>query len=129
MRHVHEGAATERTRRVCRNEIDAIRCHSWSARLTPQSYEAKVVADADNHRILFWDVFPTEDGQAADGVLGQSDFDHVAHNDDDQDGVADAVPSARTLNGAGGFLFLRLAGKRLYVGDFRNNRLLFFLGR
>ena len=86
------------------------------------------VADADNHRILFWDVFPTADGQAADGVLGQSDFNHVAPNDDDQDGFADAGPSARTLNGLGGFLFLCLAGKRLYVGDFRNNRLLCFLG-
>lgn len=27
---------------------EAIRCHSWSAGLTPQRYEAKVVADADN---------------------------------------------------------------------------------
>lgn len=27
---------------------EAIRCHSWSAGLVPESYEAKVVADADN---------------------------------------------------------------------------------
>ena len=90
--------------------------------------EQLFVADADNHRVLIWNVFPTQNGQAADGVLGQSDFSHVAPNDDDQDGVPDATPSARTVNGFGGFLFLSVAGKRLYIGDFRNNRLLAFLG-
>ncbi len=33
-----------------------------------------IVADTGNHRVLIWHGFPTEDGQAADVVLGQPDF-------------------------------------------------------
>ncbi len=83
-----------------------------------------VVADGDNHRVLVWNTFPTASAQGADVVLGQSTFLNTAPNDDDQDLFQDATPSARTLNGGGGFLFAGLAGKRLWVGDFRNNRVL-----
>lgn len=83
-----------------------------------------IVADGDNHRVLLWRTFPSLSAQAADVVLGQSTFGHTAPNDDDQDLVPDATPSARTLNGLGGFLFARVAGPRLWIGDFRNNRVL-----
>jgi hypothetical protein len=33
-----------------------------------------IVADMDNYRILIWNTFPTVNGQAADGVVGQNDF-------------------------------------------------------
>ncbi|MBF0361249.1 MAG: hypothetical protein HQK49_09570, partial [Oligoflexia bacterium] len=33
-----------------------------------------LVVDSENHRVLLWNTFPTTDGQAADVVLGQSDF-------------------------------------------------------
>ncbi len=85
-----------------------------------------IVADGDNHRVLVWDSFPTVSAQPADRVLGQSTFANVAPNDDDQDLMMDATPSARTLNGLGGFLFVGLAGPRLWVGDFRNHRVLRF---
>ena len=85
-----------------------------------------VVADGDNHRLLVWDTFPTTTAASADRVLGQANFVNVAPNDDDQDLMTDATPSARTLNGFGGFLFARLAGSRLWVGDFRNHRVLRF---
>jgi len=83
-----------------------------------------IVADGDNHRVLVWQTFPTTVAQPASVVLGQSSFGLTAPNDDDQDLFPDAVPSARTLNGIGGFLFARLSGPRLWVGDFRNNRVL-----
>jgi hypothetical protein len=88
-----------------------------------------LVADGDNHRILLWDAFPSTMQAPADMVLGQSTFGNVAPNDDNQDLIPDATPSARTCNGLGGFLFARLTGPRLWVGDFRNNRVLRFDSR
>lgn len=90
--------------------------------------EQLIVADGDNHRVLLWHAFPIASGQSADVVLGQSTFGHTAPNDDDQDLIPDATPSARTFNGLGGFLFARLSGPRLWVGDFRNNRVLLHVG-
>ncbi|MDF1700847.1 MAG: hypothetical protein P1V36_06785 [Planctomycetota bacterium] len=90
--------------------------------------EQLLVADADNNRVLVWDAFPLASGQAADRILGQSTFVSVAPNDDDQDLVRGATPSARTLDGTGGFLFAGLFGTRLWVGDFRNHRVLRFDG-
>lgn len=87
-----------------------------------------VVADGGNNRILVWDVFPAANAAPADRVLGQSLFANTAPNDDDQDLQQDATPSARTLNGFGGFLFASLEGRRLWVGDFRNHRMLRFDG-
>lgn len=37
--------------------------------------ERVVVVDADAHRVLIWETFPTSNGQAADIVLGQEDMD------------------------------------------------------
>jgi hypothetical protein len=33
-----------------------------------------IVADRNNHRVLIWDTFPTDDFEAPDHVLGQADF-------------------------------------------------------
>ncbi len=38
------------------------------------------VGDMDNCRIMIWNTWPTSNGQAADGVLGQSDFTSSAPN-------------------------------------------------
>lgn len=64
------------------------------------------VSDSGNQRVLIWNHFPTDNFQAADVVLGQSDFANNVINDDDQDGSEDPVPSARTLRWpVGGFLY------------------------
>ena len=56
------------------------------------------VADGGNHRVLVFDSFPSVNAQAADSVLGQSTFADDTANDDDQDGVQDVNPTARTLS-------------------------------
>lgn len=93
-----------------------------------------IVADTGNHRVLIWNEFPTENGQAADLVLGQSDFDHVAGNDDAQTGtptVCEVIgedngdATARTLCFPSS---VRLIGNRLFVGDTDNHRVLIFEG-
>jgi hypothetical protein len=80
------------------------------------------IADPGNHRVLIWNALPTESTAPADVVLGQSDFQHVAENDDDQDGVADALPTARTLAGVSGVEFVL---DTLALSDIGNNRILF----
>jgi hypothetical protein len=55
------------------------------------------VADSTHNRVLVWNTLPAETGALPDLVLGQGDFAHAAANDDDQDGVENAGPSARTL--------------------------------
>lgn len=79
--------------------------------------------DHDNNRILVWNSFPTSNGEAANRVLGQSDFNHSMQNDLDQDGVADGVASAKGLYEPMG---LALFGEKLIVADSWNNRYLFF---
>ncbi len=59
-------------------------------------------------------------------MLGQGDFTHVRENDDDQDGVSDAAPTARTLSYPTG---VALWGNQLFVTDYRNNRYLIFDGQ
>ncbi len=81
------------------------------------------VADVEYNRILVFTPFPTTNGAAASVVLGQSDFTHRAENDDDQDGVPDGSPSARTIRGPAG---LSVIGSRLFVCDQVNHRILMF---
>ncbi|MDA1194513.1 MAG: hypothetical protein O2894_04955 [Planctomycetota bacterium] len=88
-----------------------------------------LVADAGNHRILVWYLFPETSGALPDAVLGQADFDHRAPNDDDQDGLEDANPSARTFKSKAGILTVRFDGQTLFVGDAGNHRLLVFKPR
>jgi len=53
-----------------------------------------VVADAWNHRILIWHSIPTENGQSADVVLGQPDFES---NQTNVVGIG-KEPTAKSLN-------------------------------
>ncbi len=87
------------------------------------------VADAGNHRVLVFDGLPEADGAPAQDVIGQSGFEFVAPNDDDQDGSEDAVPSARTFKSKDGILTVRVDGRTLFVGDSGNHRLLVFESR
>ena len=84
------------------------------------------VGDCENNRVLVWNTWPTLNGQAADVVLGQSDFTRTAPNDDNQDGTPDATCSARTFFTSGGYLFVHAEPGRLFVGDRRNSRVLVF---
>lgn len=84
------------------------------------------IGDGYNHRVLIWDSMPTENGQPADKVLGQSNFTNNMPNDDAQTGVAGSNPTARTLFSPFG---ISLAGKQLFVSDFDNNRVLIFNGK
>ncbi|MCI0452765.1 MAG: hypothetical protein L0Z51_10315, partial [Candidatus Latescibacteria bacterium] len=81
------------------------------------------VADTFNNRITVFTPFPTTNGAAAVGVLGQSNFTNETRNDANQDGVADANPTARTLWGPTG---LKVIGDRLVVADQSNHRMLIF---
>lgn len=85
-----------------------------------------VIGDAYNHRVLIWDSIPTINGQAADKVLGQSNFTNNTANDDGQTGVAGVNPTARTLSNPFG---VYMVGKQLFVSDFDNNRILIFKGK
>lgn len=81
------------------------------------------VADAGNHRVLEFGSFPIANGASADAVFGQSSFNDVAANDDNQDGDVDDTPSARTLSGPTGSF---VNSGVLYVTDRNNNRVLMF---
>jgi hypothetical protein len=83
------------------------------------------VADCDANRILIWDSLPTENFAPADHVLGQSDFTHITENDDDQNDIADATSTARTLYCPWG---LYLHENKLIVPEWYNNRVLIFEG-
>lgn len=83
------------------------------------------VAEQGNNRVLVFSPFPTASNPAATAVLGQNSFTNVAANDDDQNGVADATPTARTLNAPQG---VTVVGPRLYVADTANHRVLVFRG-
>ncbi len=72
--------------------------------------------------MLIWNSFPTTNFQPADLVLGQSDFTHNQYNDDNQDGVADATPTARTLFDP--YVGVWSNGRQLFVTDSSNNRVL-----
>jgi hypothetical protein len=80
-----------------------------------------IVADLNNNRVLIWNSVPTEDDTPADIVLGQSDFTSCMRNDDDQDGVQDATPSARTMWRP---TAVWSDGERLAVTDGTNSRML-----
>jgi hypothetical protein len=67
--------------------------------------------DLNNHRLLIWNTFPTQNGQAADLVLGQPDF---------ISGSA-LPPTAQTILSA---FKIWSDGKRLAVSDNGNTRIL-----
>ncbi len=75
-----------------------------------------VVADRFNNRVLIWNTFPTQNGAAADVVLGASDF-----------GMSPTIvpPTASSFRNPFGVTF---SGNRLYVADETNNRVLVWNG-
>ena len=80
------------------------------------------VADTRFHRVLIFD-FPTANGAAAKGLLGQSNFFLTGANDPDQDAVRGPAPSGRTFQYPNG---LTINDDKLIVIDGGNHRLLVF---
>jgi len=78
-----------------------------------------MVADAWNHRVLIWHSLPTNNGQAADVVLGQPNFNS---NQPNVAGIG-KDPTAKTLNWPYGVFS---DGKSLWIADTGNRRILFF---
>lgn len=81
--------------------------------------EKLIVADAWNHRVLIWNSLPTENGQAADVVLGQPNFESNLPN---VVGIGNN-PSSQTLNWPYGVFS---DGYSLWVADTGNRRVLFY---
>ena len=81
--------------------------------------EKLIVADAWNHRVLIWHKMPTKDGQPADVVIGQPDFES---NEPNIKGISHP-PSAQSLNWCYGVFS---DGKQLWVADTGNRRVLYF---
>ncbi len=86
-----------------------------------------LVADSGNNRVLEFDAFPIANNALAVDVYGQDrdNFSARLPNDDDQDGVTDDTPSARTLSSATG---VSVFANVLYVVDRNNHRVLAFPG-
>jgi hypothetical protein len=78
------------------------------------------IADTDNNRILLWDHLPTVNGQNADRVLGQPDFNTVTPNTGTPNVL---IPAANTLRGPEG-VWIDPQNGRLFVADTMNNRVL-----
>jgi len=78
-----------------------------------------IVADAWNHRIIIWHYWRTQDGQAADVVLGQPDF---QSNQPNVKGVGQS-PTAQTLYWPYG---VYSDGQRLWIADTGNRRVLYY---
>lgn len=78
-----------------------------------------IVADAWNHRVLIWHQWPQKNGQAADVVIGQPDFEH---NQPNVAGIG-ASPNAQSLYWPYGVCS---DGQSLWVADTGNRRVLFF---
>ncbi|MEL6926791.1 MAG: hypothetical protein AAFO94_22310, partial [Bacteroidota bacterium] len=78
-----------------------------------------IVADAWNHRVLIWSQLPTTDGQPADIVIGQPDFES---NDPNVKGISHN-PTAQSLNWPYGVFS---DGVQLWIADTGNRRVLYF---
>lgn len=78
-----------------------------------------IVADAWNHRVLIWQNIPTKDGQPADIVIGQPDFES---NQPNVEGISHA-PTAQSLNWPYGVFS---NGKELWIADTGNRRVLYY---
>jgi hypothetical protein len=77
---------------------------------------AVAVADTDNNRVLIWLSLPSVNGQPADVVVGQPDFNTVAAN-----GGQGIRPTNSTLRGPQG---VWIQNGRLFVADTGNDRIL-----
>lgn len=82
------------------------------------------VSDTNNHRVLLWNDWPSQQhGQAADVVIGQRDFFLGTHDDADGNREADESPTAQTMDAPYGLTFFQ---DKLLVVDENNFRLLIF---
>jgi len=82
------------------------------------------IADYSASRVLVYNAFPTMNGAAASHVLGQSHVFATTPNDDNQNDVQDATPSARTLDRPEG---VWMGEGVLLVSDPGNRRFLLFV--
>lgn len=69
-----------------------------------------LVADSGNNRVLYWTLFPQDSSEAADFVLGQTDFDRSAAG---TSSASFRVPSGVSSDGT-----------RIYIADSGNNGIL-----
>jgi hypothetical protein len=76
------------------------------------------VADTQNHRVLMWNSIPTQNGQNADMVLGQENFNAFVQPDLTQLRVS--ATAASMLNPTS----VTSDGQRLYVTDLGHNRVM-----
>lgn len=81
------------------------------------------VTDWINNRVLVWNQFPTKDGDLPDTVIGQRNFDRVGVNGAARENSSAGAPKAYTLYHPQG---VSIYGKRLWVADSDNNRVLLF---
>ncbi len=81
--------------------------------------EKLIVADAWNHRVLVWHNLPTQNGQKADVVIGQPDFES---NEPNVIGIGND-PTSQTLNWPYGVFS---DGRSLWIADTGNRRILFY---
>ncbi|MBI4358775.1 MAG: hypothetical protein HY584_05690, partial [Candidatus Omnitrophica bacterium] len=72
-----------------------------------------IIAESGNNRVMIWNQMPKSNAQPADVVLGQPDFASATANNGGR--------SERTLSSPRGVF---TDGRRLYVADFSNNRVL-----
>lgn len=78
-----------------------------------------IVADAWNHRVLIWNELPTQNGQPADVVIGQVDFNG---NEPNVKGIGHP-PSAQSLHWPYGVFS---DGQQLWIADTGNRRVLYY---
>lgn len=74
-----------------------------------------IVVDQDNHRVLIWNSHPTQNGQAADFVLGQADF---TQNSMNQGLGTSSSTGLYTPSG------VEVSNGHIFVTDADNNRIL-----
>jgi hypothetical protein len=75
------------------------------------------VADLANNRVLVWNTFPTQNQQAADGVIGQPNFTTTA---------ALNPPTSASLNNPYG---VKIHGTKMLVSDGNNARVLVYVSQ
>lgn len=83
--------------------------------------ERLIVVDSEKHRVLIWNSFPASISDVPDVILGQSVLTNNVANDDNQDGVSDGAPTARTLDYPRD---VTVHDGKLYVADMDNHRVL-----
>lgn len=76
-----------------------------------------VVADRENHRVLIWNSFPTQNGQPADLVLGQPDFSSNTANVGGISGSSMNLPFSVSANPAGQMFLSEQGNNRVLIWD------------